>query len=1009
MKKSKIVCLSCVALIVAFLVVVNVACGIYARYIDAFLVPAHMDSATRAEGKELAFNIEEEGIVLTENRDNVLPLSRSETRVNVFGWSATQWVRSGDGSGRSGNSRSSIRYDLLSALEYRNIQYNENIISRYRWFRSSDREFTNSLSSANEEFSRLYEPSIHDTDVFRAADLAQAKEFSDVALVVLGRVAGESCDSPKVQYKQTERNGDIVTDDSRTYLDISAEEEELLTYVGENYDKVIVIVNSTNVMNLGFMDSIEGLDACLIVCGTGAYGALAILNTLYGVTESPSGRTPDTYVYDFKSSPAYATAGAEGLGAYTNAGGFYPTTVTYTSDGKNNPFPQVSYVDYVEDIYVGYKWYETADAESYFDGVQNQYGSGYEGVVQYPFGYGLSYTTFSKEVLERSPDGNTLEEDDEISVKVRVTNTGDYAGREVVQLYYTPQYYEGGIEKAHVNLAAFAKTSLLQPGEYEDVTLTFKATDMASYDCYGKNDDGFKGYVLEHGTYRIALMKNAHEAEEVTGGEGAAEYTVSSDILIEEDPVSGEKVENRFTGEDAVDGVSLDGTTDGQRNSATGEGIVYLTRADFEGTFPTEKVANRAIRDEVCALNTYTDERMAADLADESDQPITTDADNGLRVMENGQITDLGLALGADYEDERWEALLDQLSVSEMENVVLHGYGQVKAISSVGMPAQTSTDGPAQIGSWGSVVNNPDDTTTPFPQATVLAQTWNPQTAYSFGLAMGKEARAVGVDCWYGPGINLHCHPFAGRNYEYWSEDGCLSGVMCAQTVRGAKNVGVYSTIKHLALYNTETYRDGQYVWLTEQNLRENYLKSFRIAIQQGGATGLMSSYNRIGAVWTGASSALQQEVIRNEFGFRGLIITDYCDHKTEKGHMMLGDAMIRNGGDLWMDGSNGATPDGGRFIFDHSSTENQFNRALRKASKNIIYTYLNAIYTNDEYNRSSGDDAIVITRGNSGISWWVFVLGALDVLAAGGCAFWVYRAFFHRKRSLDEPKEEKQ
>lgn len=328
MKKSKIVCLSCVALIVAFLVVVNVACGIYARYIDAFLVPAHMDSATRAEGKELAFNIEEEGIVLTENRDNVLPLSRSETRVNVFGWSATQWVRSGDGSGRSGNSRSSIRYDLLSALEYRNIQYNENIISRYRWFRSSDREFTNSLSSANEEFSRLYEPSIHDTDVFRAADLAQAKEFSDVALVVLGRVAGESCDSPKVQYKQTERNGDIVTDDSRTYLDISAEEEELLTYVGENYDKVIVIVNSTNVMNLGFMDSIEGLDACLIVCGTGAYGALAILNTLYGVTESPSGRTPDTYVYDFKSSPAYATAGAEGLGAYTNAGGFYPTTFT---------------------------------------------------------------------------------------------------------------------------------------------------------------------------------------------------------------------------------------------------------------------------------------------------------------------------------------------------------------------------------------------------------------------------------------------------------------------------------------------------------------------------------------------------------------------------------------------------------------------------------------------------------------------------------------------------------
>ena len=482
-KGSQIACICVVSFIVILFIVINVACAILAPYIDGLLVPSRMDDATRAEGRDLAIQIEQEGIVMTKN-NGTLPLNRDSisSRVNIFGWDATKWVRSGDGSGRSGTGRSALKYDLLSSMTYRHLKYNEKLISCYRNFRSSDREYTDSLHSSADEFCRLYEPSIRDTSIFPNGVLTAAREYSDTAFVVLGRVAGESMDCPKTQYKQVKKGGAIVKDESRTYLDISTEEEELLRYVGSNFDKVVVIVNSTNVMNLGFMYTISGLDACLIVSGTGGYGALAILDVVYGIV-SPSGRTADTYAYDFKSAPSYVTAGMEGLGAYENANGLYPTTVEHGSDGKGKNFPQVSYSDYAEDIYVGYKWYETADAEGYFDGVDNEYGKGYDGVVQYPFGYGLSYTTFSKELVEVSPAaGSNLKEDDDITFTVKVTNTGKHAGREVVQLYFTAPYTKGGIEKSSVVLAAFAKTSKLSPGESETLTLKFSAFDMASYD-----------------------------------------------------------------------------------------------------------------------------------------------------------------------------------------------------------------------------------------------------------------------------------------------------------------------------------------------------------------------------------------------------------------------------------------------------------------------------------------------------------------------------------------------
>ena len=986
MKRSRTVCIIAVSIILALTVAVNVLSGVFYKFIDGWLIPAEVDAETRAAGKELALEIERGGAVLTKNEGGALPISVGGGKnVNVFGWAATEWIRSGDGSGRSGTTRSSIVYDFLAGLKECGINYNEDLIAAYKNFRSKDREYAQkgSLGSTNEQFSRLYEPSINDKSIFGDNLLAAAKSYSDTAFVVLGRVTGESNDCPMAQYKQVTKDGDIVVDETRTYLDASTEELELLTYIGQNYDNVIVIINSTNVMNLSFMDSVEGLDACLIAGGTGAYGALGLAEVISGKI-SPSGRTADTYAYDFKTSPAFVTSGQEGLGAYTNGAGLYPTTVTDTSEpiGK---FPQVSYCDYLEDIYVGYKWYETADAEGFW----NDKG-GYRSVIQYPFGYGLSYTTFEKEVVDVSPAaGSTITADDTITIKVKVTNTGDVAGSEVVQLYYDPPYTKGGIEKSAVNLGAFAKTVTLKPGENQTLTLTLKANDMASYDCYDKNSNGFTGYELEKGTYSLTLRKNSHDLEDVKSGKNTFDYKVNSDILIDKDPVSGAKVENRFTGANTVDGVAVDG-------GDSGANIKYLSRANFKETFSSVKPSDRAMTDNVKALNVWTKERMEADLKkNTSGKTVTVGATAGVKVYENGEVTGEGLLLGMDYENPLWDVLLDQMTVDEMKNLTLHGYMGTRAVPSIGMPETTASDGCAHMGSWGSVVNRPDDPntgTTPFPQPSVLAQTWDSQLAYSFGLAMGNEARQKGVDCWYGPGINLHRTPFGGRNYEYWSEDALISGVMCANAVKGAKNAGVYSTIKHLALYNTDSYRDGQYVWLTEQNLRENYLKAFRLAVQEGGATGLMTSYNRIGAVWTGASSALQMSVIREEFGFKGFIITDYADHY----ELMTGDASLRNGGDLWMDGFSNSGSYNNNYL-DAQSTNN-FNERLREASKNIIYAYLNAAYTNEMYKASGADDVIVVERGAKGTSWWIFALIGFDAVAVIGCAAWVVIVFFVRK-----------
>lgn len=934
-------------IVLVMTVAVNAAATVGRPVADGFLgtykVKSDKETMSKylADGEEYANQTEAEGIVMVQNEEETLPLRKDTKQVNVFGWASTAWLGSGSGSAQI----SGVETDFLKALEDYGIGYNTELTDMYEEF-MAERPYANALSTYSTQMCRLYEPSIHDTKYYTEKMLADAQEYSDTAVVVLGRYCGESNDCPKTQYKisrtedGTYEESDIVTDDSRTYLDISTEEEELLTYCGQQFKNVIVVVNYTNAMTLGFLETIPGIDSCLLAGTTGVNAASVIPGVLYGDI-NPSGKTADTYAYDLASSAAYANAGAEGEGMYTNTEGegLYPADGETTNGNVgDSPFYEgLYYVDYAEGIYIGYKWYETADAEGYWDDVDNAYGKGYEGVVQYPFGYGLSYTEFDYELVKTVPEaGSELQQDGQIEVTVKVTNVGDTAGKEVVELYYTPPYIKGGIEKSALELCEFGKTELLKPGESQELTMVFDIEDMASYDCYDANENKVTGYELDPGDYQVKVMRSAHE---MAGSDMSITYHLSKGIHYENDSVTGAPVDNKFTGEDAGDGISVDG-------SDTDSNIQYMTRADFKATFPAERAPDRALTDNAKALNLYTED-MAEAWIDDSDEEIVTGADNGLKLYDENGFTDLAFELGADYDSETWDALLDQMSVEEMERLVLHGYSKNYDVESIGKIQNQELDGPAQLGGFKPGLSSGEQATG-FPDENVVAQTWNRELAWKLGHIQGAQAGEKGYEGWYAPSVNMHRTPLGGRNYEYYSEDSVLSGALAAKTVEGAMDSGMYCYMKHLIAYDQDSMRDSLYTWMTEQSLREIYLKPFKTAIQEAGATGIMTSYNRLGAVWAGGSRTLLTDVLRGEIGFQGAVLTDYCDHHK----YMNMDHALRAGGDLWMDGMFT-----GKLQFEMES--NTFRQALRRASKNIIYMWVNAGYENKVYNETAKNPVI--------------------------------------------------
>ena len=970
-------------------------------------------NASRAEGQELSKDIVKEGSVLVKN-NGVLPLDYSANQaVNVFGHAAIDWVYGGSGSGQvvPENNNKDENIDFLEALELYDVEYNNELITMYNRFAAPVGDI-GSIGTFYDAFYKLAEPSVSDSKYYTPSLLQNAESFSETAFVVIGRHAGETEDPTRIQYKT---NANEKRDASRHYLEISTEEEALLKYVGENYENVIVIVNSTNAMELDFVETIPGIDACLFVGATGTRAAEAIPYVLYGET-SPSGHFADTYAYDMASNVNYKRTSAEGIGHYTNGFDMYPSGASCNAGVSVREAP--AFIDYIEGIYLGYKWYETADVEGvwadYTREVLDDEGNkvtltGYDSVVQYPFGFGLSYTEFDWAVESVSiPDGSFIDEKSEITIQVRVTNVGEYAGKDVVEVYFTPEYYEGGIEKAAVNLVGFAKTQTLDPGASEVLTITLDTYDLASYDAYDLNNNQNKGYELDAGSYEIKLMTDSHNVKTVdftagkAGVPGVITYEVQETINLKTDKITGEEVSNKFTGEDAIDGASLDGSDSNQN-------IGFISRVNFPDPYKIAAIQNREMAATVKEFNQWTkadasawDNATTDIFGNEVDtSPVTWNkaagtleyegvsyassvgSDGKAKIYKDGKVTELGLLLGSDYENPLWEDVLNQITLDEAVKLVHSGNFGNGAIDSVGKPKLSDYDGPAQVRSFNAGAKRG----TGFPCSSVLAQTWNQSLAYSFGLNYGREMSTPGLamDGTYGFGANLHRSAWGGRNYEYLSEDGFLSGVLLAEEVRGLKNTGKYCYLKHLALYETEHERDSLYTWCTEQALREIYLKPFQKAIQDGGCVGIMSSYNRIGNVWTGGSQALIDGVIRQELGFRGTIVTDYVDGWSQS-YMAIEDA-VRAGGDTLLGGRNQSLDTG----FDDS---NRIQAQVKEVCHHVLYMFLNARYTNSIYNAQDDVEQIVIGSVVETWEWWKLVLIDLDILVGVACFYWVYFVF---------------
>ena len=964
-------------------------------FINAALVKNETGTAKNNMGDRLAVEIEQEGIVLAKNDDNCLPLAKSTNQVNVFGYDVVQWVISNSGSGSASAGSSQKTWGLLEALEDRNIEYNKDVISYYNsWATPRDRSVL-SYSSNYQTVYRLTNPSLSNNADFKEVYDA-AKGETDTAIVVIGRWGGEHLDPPHEQVNNYKAKNTKNTE--RGYLEITLEEEELLTAVGEDYDHVIVIINSTNTMQMDFMRDIDGLDACLLVGPTGTVGAKAIPQVLWGDI-NPSGRTADTWPMNHRYNPAYYTNGYWSKnGDYSSAADamYYtgvPSGANLANNNSNAGHGHAVFADYIEGIYVGYKWYETADAEGFWD--KDPY-NGYENVVAYPFGYGLSYTKFDWELIDSKPGKNSnITANEDITLQVKVTNTGNRAGRDVVEVYLDAEYYPGEIEKAAVKLVGFQKTKTLMPGESDIIDIVVKTRDFMQFDCYDANNNGHAGYELDRGAYELKLMTSAHTMK---SNGSYVKYNVPTTINVDEDPETGAEVKPLFTevtvdNEDGtkkliepIDGVSCDGKT-------IDEPIEYLHRDDFAPLLtamnPCRAWNPGLVTCDDSSKPTAYSTKMASDWdnatvdvfgkpVENLDKAPTFGANNGLKVMdEKGQITELGKALVENYDDPQWEDVLDQLSWSDGITIQKGQSYSRPGMQSVGLTKQgnsnfSDAEGACQVGADLSGGRRP----TAYPDPCVQGQCWNENMSYLFGLSESKDMTLGGKDYLYGPASNIHRSPYGGRHAEYHSEDGFLAGKCLSNVTKGLADGGKGGFIKHFALNDTEYHRVGLFTWCTEQAMREIYLRPFEESIKNGQASALMSSFNRVGAIWTGGSQALCQGVLRNEWGFKGMTITDY----TENGTLQDANQQFRAGGNYILASSNFSDP-------GQSSASNRFKWRLRESAKQVIYGTLRPQYDNYVYNSDVSHKAI-ISSSKAPYVWWKPLLHCAEALVIVALAY---------------------
>ena len=852
-----------IAMLLAVVICVSMICfGPMATLIGLATGSGTISNETNEEAAGVAEEIMEDGIVLLKN-ESLLPLNETK-KLNIFGWESINPAYGGAGSGGIND-----LYDIVSlnqGLENAGFSINQELVDFYNNYGADNPEM-----SIQKQSWTLPEPPV---DTYSDKLIKNAKDYSDVAVVVLSRKAGEGhndipMDVSKAAY---DNNSDEYDDfpEGEHYLQLSQTERDMVDMVCSNFNNVIVIYNGANQFELGFTNEYPQIKSVVWCPGTGNVGFNA-LGKVFSGEVNPSGKTPDTFIYDMTTAPWWNNAEKT---EYTNL-------ADMAVEGMNAGTAQVyapAFTNYVEGIYVGYKYYETAAQEGAID---------YDKTVQYPFGYGLSYTEFEQKM------GELEEKDGQISVDVEVTNTGDVAGKDVVEVYYKPPYTNGGIEKSSTNLIEFEKTNLLQPGESQTVTVTFSIEDMASYD-----ENNAKAYVLEKGDYVISINSDSHTVLD------QKTYTADDDVVYKEE-------NKRVSDDTAATNVFEDAKGD----------VTYLSRADHFANYEeaTKAPASAELGEPYVSeyhLNKNFDKTT---YLNDKDKMPTTGADNGLTLADMRD---------ADYDDPRWEKLLDQLTVDEMSNMIAMAGYQTAAMDSVGKVGTLDFDGPAAINNNFTGVGSIG-----FPIEVVIASTWNKNLAQTWGECMGKISQEMGAEGWYAPGMNTHRTAFGARNYEYFSEDGVLSGNMGAKAVEGARKYGVYSYIKHFAMYEGNAKMVS--VWSNEQAIREIYLKPFEISVKQGGANAVMVSWSFLGDKWTGESSNLMKTVLRDEWGFRGMALTDFFRNN---GHgFMNADAALANGVDAMLSTFNGeennvANP-------EHPTSVLQ----MRNACKNVMYTVVSS------------------------------------------------------------------
>ncbi|MCC8101345.1 MAG: glycoside hydrolase family 3 C-terminal domain-containing protein [Clostridiales bacterium] len=943
------------ALLLVLLIVVNI---VLTTYVSAF-----MDSyfggtrQTKGSGNEyysldegitdkesalayanaLVEEIAEEGTVLLKNEDNVLPLSTSESnklKVTVFGNNSINLVYVRSGSVGGDTDEAPTVYD---ALESANFECNPVMKEAYE--NSGTTRPDSPSMGLSGSVPTGFATGEADSSIYTEEVLASFEEYNDAAIVVISRTSGESYDLPM---SMIDTEGAFSEEDH--YLELDRNEQEMLQIACENFDTVILVINSGTSMELGFLDEEEDNDetvldydfashiqAVLLIGLPGEQGINALGKILNGEV-NPSGRTVDTYARDFTTIPAtinFSCIGESGVDSYTVDGS---TQSEY-------------FIDYEEGIYVGYRYFETrgeTDGEEWYT----------ENVV-YPFGYGLSYTTFTQEIIETNIEETSSwsADTEDISITVRVTNTGDVAGKEVVQIYYTAPYTDGEIEKSSKVLVGYAKTDTLEPGAYEDVTVTFDAYDLASYDYNDANGNDFCGYEVEAGEYIFTAGVNSHDAYDTVT------TTLTNDIQISEDTTTGYTVENRF--EDADD----------QLNETQ-----LLSRSDWEGTMPQARTAEEKEVSSDFISVTLKDTDSGNPLTEDSDVVVENASSRAASTVKAEGKIQLYELIGLDADDEKWDTFLTQFTVNQLYALIETDAFGSPADEYAGKPQTIDLDGPS--GFTNSTVRNTDDVydTCFYCSESLLGATWNTDLAYKMGVALGNEA-LVGDESTgntyngiYAPGVNIHRTPFGGRNPEYYSEDSVLSGYMAASLIEGASSKGVYCFMKHFAVNDQETHRNGVCTWLTEQTLREVYLKTFEIAVKEGGATAVMTSFNRIGTTWAGGSYNLITEVLHNEWGFEGAVITDFATGQSQ----MDIKQMVYAGGDMWLDVVSPTK------WFSTASNLDLYQ--LQESAKHILYTVANS-------NAMNG-----IGAGSSAsfqMAYWRMVMYSVDVILPVTLIIW--------------------